>query len=70
MNNKKFLFQSLIGGAALVLAFRALIGRLTHAKPAPKSATSDTSFKEIDAFIEAQMKRLNIPGAALGYRTG
>jgi CubicO group peptidase (beta-lactamase class C family) len=70
MSNKKFVFQSLVGCAVLVLALRALARRLTQARQSPKRETSDTSFNEVDIFIEAQMKRLNIPGAALAIVDG
>lgn len=77
MNKKKFLFQSLIGCAALALALKWLGGKLTHAsgvlreaKPTPRRVSGGTSFEEIDTFIEEQMKRLKIPGAALAVVEG
>jgi CubicO group peptidase (beta-lactamase class C family) len=70
MSNKNFLFQSLIGGAVLALAIKVMAGRLTHAKPVPGRASSGTSFEEIDTFIAEQIKRLNIPGAALAIVEG
>jgi CubicO group peptidase (beta-lactamase class C family) len=66
MSKKKFLLQSLIGGAVLGLTFRALAGKLTHAKPASK----DTSRDAIDAYIEGQMHCLNIPGVSLAIVEG
>jgi CubicO group peptidase (beta-lactamase class C family) len=70
VSKKKFFFQSLIGFAVLVVALKWLGGRLTQAKQAPKRAASSKSFVEIDAYIEAQMKRLNVPGAALAIVEG
>jgi CubicO group peptidase (beta-lactamase class C family) len=70
LNNKKLLFKTFIGGAALALAARALVGRLTRANPAPGQAASGAAFDEIDAYIAGQMKRLHIPGAALAIVEG
>jgi len=70
MNKKKFLYQSLIGGAVLALAIKVMAGSLTQAKPAPRRASRGTSFEEIDMFIAEQIKRLNIPGAALAVVEG
>ena len=65
MKKKEILLQSLIGLGALALALRALAGRRTNSKPDPQRASSGRGFEDIDAYVEAQMKRLNIPGAAL-----
>lgn len=70
MSNKKHLFKTLIGGAALALAVKALAGRLTRATQSPRQAGSGASFDEIDAYITGQMRRLHIPGAALAIVEG
>ncbi len=60
MNNKKLLFGSLAIGASLAAT------RLLFAKPAPsRPASSRTSYKSIDTYIEEQMHRLSIPGLSL-----
>ena len=65
MNAKKYLFYTLLFGAALALLPRAF----------PKSAlanptTSSTPFDAIDAFIEEQMRRLKLSGASLAIVEG
>jgi CubicO group peptidase (beta-lactamase class C family) len=65
MNTQKFLYGSLLAGGALVAA------RLLFAKSSSVEPTSTgTSYAGIDAYIEEQMHRLNIPGAALAIVEG
>jgi CubicO group peptidase (beta-lactamase class C family) len=60
MNVKKFIFPSL-----LVCTLLALILRL-FAKPASaKPVTNSASYDALDAYVEEQMHRLNIPGVSL-----
>jgi CubicO group peptidase (beta-lactamase class C family) len=57
---KKFLFRSLAVGAVLALILRRF------AKPASaKPASNSGSYDAVDAHIEQQMRRLNIPGVSL-----
>jgi CubicO group peptidase (beta-lactamase class C family) len=65
MNIKRFLFPSLLVSAVLVLAHRAFAKR-AWAKPAPNSAPYDA----IDAYVQGQMHRLNIPGVSLAIVEG
>ena len=65
MNMKKLLFPSLLVGTVLALTLRPL-GKPASAKPASSSA----SYDEIDAYIEQQMRRLNIPGVSLAIVEG
>jgi CubicO group peptidase (beta-lactamase class C family) len=67
MSEKKHLLPFLIGSGMLALAFRLLASRLAHAngKPAGSRTSSGASFEPVDTFIEEQMERLNVPGAAL-----
>jgi CubicO group peptidase (beta-lactamase class C family) len=60
MNVKKFIFPSLFVCALLALAPR-LLTRTASAQPVPNSE----SYDEIDAYLEQEMRRLNIPGASL-----
>jgi CubicO group peptidase (beta-lactamase class C family) len=65
MNRKKLLFGTLFVGGAVALT------RLLFSKPASgKPAFSGSSYDAIDAFIEAQMRRLHIPGASLAIVEG
>jgi CubicO group peptidase (beta-lactamase class C family) len=62
---KKLLFPSLLVGTLLALTLR-LVAKPAAAKPAPNSA----SYEEIDAYVEEQLKALNIPGASLAIVEG
>jgi CubicO group peptidase (beta-lactamase class C family) len=65
MKFKKFLIPFFLLGTMLALAWRAIAGR------APAKPTSENdSYAAIDNFIEQQMRRLHIPGAALAIVEG
>ena len=80
MSQKNLFIQSLVGSAMLVLAIKVLAGRLTHASsapalddfavPAPWRNSSGRTFEKIDIYVEEQLKRLNVPGAALAIVEG
>src|SRR5271157_2001233 len=77
MRIKKVLLQSLIGVSVLALALKVLAVRRTklpsllrNAKPAPRRASGNIAYEEIDAFIETQLKNLHVPGAALAVVEG
>lgn len=70
MNKKKLLFQSLIGVAALSLFAKMAAGKSAQQKQKKHSESSGLPNREIDGFIEAQMKRLHIPGATLAIIDG
>src|SRR5512133_1010957 len=65
MDKKKLLIGSAALGAGLA-ACRLLFARSDSGKPAP----GGTSYDGIDAYIEEQMRRLHIPGAALAIVEG
>jgi CubicO group peptidase (beta-lactamase class C family) len=65
MNIRRFLFPSVFICAALGLVLR-LFRKRRWAKPASKS----TPYDAIDAYVEEQMHRLNIPGVALAIVEG
>ncbi len=69
MNKKNFLFPTLIGCAGLALAFKTL-SNSGQAKQSPKRTPTGATFDEIDAYLEEQVARLNIPGAALSIVDG
>ena len=65
MNIKRFLFPSLLVGAVLALI------RWLFAKPASANpVTNSGSYNAIEAYVEEQMHRLNIPGASLAIVEG
>jgi CubicO group peptidase (beta-lactamase class C family) len=70
MNIKRYLIPIVLLGGMVALTLR-LLARLfsSHAaiKPAFKNSNSDAgaSYTAIDAYVEEQMRRLHIPGAAL-----
>jgi CubicO group peptidase (beta-lactamase class C family) len=69
LNAKKVLFPWLLVCSGLAFIYR-LFSR-TLAKPAAvKPATHNSSYDAIEAYVEAQMRRLNIPGAALAIIEG
>jgi CubicO group peptidase (beta-lactamase class C family) len=65
MNSKKLLIGSLLVGAGLALT-RKLFATTDSVKPITNCASHDA----IDAYIEAQMHRLHIPGASLAIVEG
>ena len=65
MNTRKLLFPSLLICTLLALTLR-LFARPTSAKPVFNSA----SYDEIDAYVEEQMHRLNMPGVSLAIVEG
>jgi len=65
MQTKKLLIGSLLVGGALAIT-RLLFSKV--ASTDPKLAV--TSYDEVDAYVQAQMHRLNIPGAALAIVEG
>ncbi len=67
MKIRKLLFPPLLVCTMLALIHWLFARAL--AKPAPgKPATRSTSYDAIDAYIEGQMRRLNIPGISLAIR--
>ena len=65
MSFEKFLFPLLCVGAVLALIFR-VFARRASATPVTNSDTYD----EIDAYVQEQMHRLNIPGVSLAIVEG
>jgi CubicO group peptidase (beta-lactamase class C family) len=65
MNIKKFLLPSLLVCAVLALILRAF------AKPALAKPVSDSkNYDAIDAYLEGQIHRLNLPGVSLAIVEG
>jgi CubicO group peptidase (beta-lactamase class C family) len=65
VNLKRFFFGSVVVGAALSLT-RKLFATTGSAEPASNRA----SYEAIDAYVEGQIRRLKIPGAALAIIEG
>jgi CubicO group peptidase (beta-lactamase class C family) len=65
MNLKRLLFPSLLVGAVLAIILRVFAKR-APAKPVTNSAAYDA----IDAYVEGQMRRLNMPGVSLAIVEG
>jgi len=75
MNVKKLLFPAVLVGTVLALILRAF-ARTAAAKPVSardsydEASIDEASYHEVDAYIEAQMQRLNIPGVSLAIVKG
>ena len=69
VNVKGILFAAAAVGAALVLA-RARSALPALAKPASGRSAQDTPYARIDAYVQGQTARLNLPGAALAIVEG
>ena len=65
MNSKKYLFP-----LVLVCTVSALTLRLFAKRTSAKPISNGTSYDAIDAYLEQQMHRLNIPGASLAIVEG
>jgi CubicO group peptidase (beta-lactamase class C family) len=65
MNIRKFLFPSLLVGAVLAIILRAFAKRASV-----RPVTNSASYDAIDAYIERQMHRLNMPGVSLAIVEG
>jgi CubicO group peptidase (beta-lactamase class C family) len=70
MSKKDSLIQFMLGFGLLALVFKAFAASSRRSNPAHGHASSGIQFDKIDAYIEGQMKRLNIPGAALAVVEG
>ena len=65
MKTERLLLSSLLAGGALALALRRT-PKITPARPVP----SQSPYDEIDAYVQDQMRRLNIPGVSLAIVEG
>src|SRR5215207_6000466 len=65
MNMRKLILKSMAAGGVLTLALALFADRPGRRNSAPDRTSQSDTFEEIDAHIGRQMKRLNIPGAAL-----
>jgi len=71
MNIKKHLFPILLAGSMLALIHR-MFAKPAATKPVTKRTHSEAidSYDAIDAYVEKQMRRLNIPGVSLAIVEG
>src|SRR5918995_5841476 len=65
MNMRKLILTSMATGGVLTLALALFADRPGRRNSAPDTTSQSDTFEEIDAHIERQMERLNIPGVAL-----
>jgi CubicO group peptidase (beta-lactamase class C family) len=65
MSIKKLLFPALLAGSLMVVTRRALANT-----PTAKPASGNAPFDAIDAYLEEQMRRLNLPGVSLAIVEG
>jgi hypothetical protein len=67
---KRFILGSLVVGAGLV-ATRCLFAKPASSEPASNGRSLDVaSYDEVDAYVEGEMCRLNIPGVSLAIVEG
>jgi len=65
VNNKKLLFGTLAIGAGLAATRLLFAGRASS-----RADSKSTSYEAVDAYVEDQMRRLNIPGVSLAIVEG
>src|SRR5215213_5045885 len=70
MNMRKLILKSMAAGGVLALALALFADRSGRRNSAPDGASQSDTFEEIDAHIERQMERLNIPGVSLAIVEG
>jgi CubicO group peptidase (beta-lactamase class C family) len=72
MSTKKFCLPYLLAGgaAALALLWRTQLGRAGSGPVPAKPSNWRPAYTALDAYIEKQMRRLNIPGASLAVVEG
>jgi CubicO group peptidase (beta-lactamase class C family) len=70
MNMRKLILKSMAAGCVLALALALFSDRPGRRDSALGRTPQGDAFEEIDAYIERQMERLNIPGAALAVVEG
>jgi CubicO group peptidase (beta-lactamase class C family) len=69
MRIKRFLFPLLLVSSMLALIYRLFTQAFTKTASA-KPVSKGTSYDAIDAYVEGQMRRLNIPGVSLAIVEG
>src|SRR5215204_4899547 len=65
MNLRKLIMLTVAAGGVLALALALLADRPVRRNSAPDKTPQSDTFEEIDAHIERQMERLNVPVATL-----
>lgn len=67
---RKLIMQTVAVGGALALALTLFADRPGRRNAAPARTSRSDDFEEIDAHVERQMERLNMPGVALAIVEG
>src|SRR5215204_5011990 len=70
MNMRHLLLKSMATGGVLTLALALFADRRVRRRSDPDSISESDPFEEIDAYVERQIDRLKIPGAALAIVEG
>jgi CubicO group peptidase (beta-lactamase class C family) len=70
MNMRKLISTSMAAGGALALALALFTDRRVRRSSSPDRTSHSDTYEEIDAHIERQMERLNVPGATLAIVEG
>jgi CubicO group peptidase (beta-lactamase class C family) len=70
MNSRKMLMKWIAIPAILILSFELFAVSPVKANQASYQLSEDNSYEEIDAYLEQQLKALNIPGASLAIVEG
>jgi CubicO group peptidase (beta-lactamase class C family) len=70
MNVGNLILKSMAAGGVLALALALFAERPGRRNSAQDSSSQSDTFEEIDAHIERQMERLNMPGVALAIVEG
>jgi CubicO group peptidase (beta-lactamase class C family) len=70
MNTKKLLLKLIAVLATMTLAFELFAVKPVLGNQVPGGYNQDHSYEEIDAYVDEQLKALNIPGASLAIIEG
>jgi len=70
MNMRNLILKSMATGGVLTLALALFADRRVRRRSDPDSISESDPFEEIDAYVERQIDRLKIPGAALAIVEG
>src|SRR5215217_6993278 len=70
MNMRNLILKSMATGGVLTLPLALFADRRVRRRSDPDSISESDPFEEIDAYVERQIDRLKIPGAALAIVEG
>jgi CubicO group peptidase (beta-lactamase class C family) len=67
---RNLILKSMAARGVLALALALFADRRVRRNPAPDRNSQSDAFEEIDAYVERQTERLNVPGAAIAIVEG